>query len=130
MQRIVLFSKLHHARITEANLEYEGSFSIDEEIMIASDIHENEQVNIYNLENGERFTTYAIKAKYGSRIMQANGACAHKVKVGHRVIVCTYGSIENELIKTHKPKVFYLDSNNNFTKKVEHDNLINIGVVA
>lgn len=116
MKRFFLLSKLHHARITEANLEYEGSFSIDEEIMTAANIYENEQVHIYNLENGERFSTYSIKAPYGSRIMQANGACAHKVKVRDRVIVCTYG-ISDTPITSLVPTILFLDENNNFVLK-------------
>jgi aspartate 1-decarboxylase len=118
MERIVLLSKLHHARITQADLEYEGSFSIDKEVMQAAGIFINEQVNVYNVENGERFTTYAIEAPAGSRVMQANGACAHKVKVGDRVIICTYGSIQSYLILTHEPTVLFLDSNNAYKRKI------------
>lgn len=117
MHKFFLLSKLHHARITEANLEYEGSFSIDEEIMTIANIHENEQLHIYNLENGERFSTYAIIAPHGSRIMQANGACAHKVKVGDRVIICTYGMLEFNKTFTHRPTVLLMDEKNNFSIK-------------
>lgn len=119
MRRDFLISKLHHARITHADLEYEGSFSIDEEIMKSADIRENEKVYVYNVDNGERFSTYAIKAPYGSRIMQANGACAHKVRVKDRVIICTYGTQDISGNEEHVPTILFLDQDNNFILKEE-----------
>lgn len=121
MKRNFLFAKLHQARATHCNLEYEGSFSIDEEIMKASGILENEQVHVYNLENGFRFSTYAIKAPAKSKIFGANGACAHLVDVGDRLIICTYTDLEKSEWENHEPIVLFIDLNNNWTKKKEEN---------
>lgn len=119
MKRIFMYAKLHQAHVTCADPDYEGSFSIDEELLEASGILENEQVQVYNIDNAERFTTYAIKAPRGSRMMGANGACAHKVKPGHRVIICTYAELEPHEWINFKPTVLFLDQNNNFRIKTE-----------
>lgn len=112
MQLTVLKAKLHQARITHAELHYEGSCAIDGELLDKSGIHEYEQIQIYNITNGERFTTYAIRAENGSRIISANGAAAHKARPGDRVIICSYGSIEEKEMENFKPKLIYLDENN------------------
>jgi aspartate 1-decarboxylase len=117
MKRYFLLSKLHQVRVTSADLNYEGSFSIDEEILRAANIYVNEQINVYNIENGARFTTYAIPAPFGSKIFQGNGACAHHVKKGDRVIICTYGLLEAHEIANHHPKVLLFDQQNNFKHK-------------
>jgi aspartate 1-decarboxylase len=108
----MLKSKLHQARVTHAELEYEGSCAIDSELLEAAGIHEYEQIQIYNIDNGERFTTYAIRAERGSRIISVNGAAAHKAQPGHRVIICTYAQLEEKELATYKPILVYLDQAN------------------
>jgi aspartate 1-decarboxylase len=88
MQVTLLKCKLHRACVTHAELEYEGSCAIDEDLMGLAGIREYEQIQIYNVTNGERFTTYAIRAEAGSRIISVNGAAAHKASPGDRVIIC------------------------------------------
>lgn len=117
MNRTFLYAKLHQARVTHADLHYEGSFAIDEEILEASTILENEQIHVYNIDNASRFTTYAIKAERGSRIMGANGACAHLVKPGNRVIICAYATMALSEYHTLKPMILFLDEKNNYIQK-------------
>lgn len=117
MKRIFLYAKLHRAMVTQADLHYEGSFSIDEELLIESGIKENEQIHVLNIDNGNRFITYAIKAPYQSRMMCANGACAHLVKPGHRVIICAYAELNEKQIEHFEPKVLFLDEHNNYRIK-------------
>lgn len=108
----MLKAKLHRACVTHSELHYEGSCAIDGELLDLAGIHEYEQIQIYNVSNGERFTTYAIRAENGSRIISVNGAAAHKAAVSDRVIICAYGGYsEAELLK-HKPKLVYLDEDN------------------
>ncbi len=112
MQLIVLKSKLHQACVTHADLDYEGSCAIDGELLDLAGIHEYEQIQIYNISNGARFTTYAIRAENGSRVISVNGAAAHKAKPGDRVIICSYGSIDEKDISRYKPTLVYLDQQN------------------
>ena len=112
MQTLMLKAKLHRACVTHSELEYDGSCAIDSQLLDASGIREYEQIQIYNLANGERFTTYAIRAEAGSRIISVNGAAAHKAAVGHRVIICAYGSYSEAELLNHKPKLLYLDDSN------------------
>lgn len=116
MQLTVLKTKLHRACVTHADVDYEGSCAIDGELLDASGIHEYEQIQIYNVANGERFTTYAIRAENGSRIISVNGAAAHRAAPGDRVIICAYGAIEAGEIRQHKPRLIYLDENNHVTR--------------
>lgn len=116
MQRTILSSKIHQARLTHAELEYEGSCAIDEEILQEAGIAEFEQIQIYNIDNGERFTTYAIKAERGSKIFSLNGAAAHKGSIGDRVIICTYAVIQEQEFDNHRPCLIYLNSDNNITR--------------
>lgn len=115
MQLTVLKAKLHRACVTHAELEYEGSCAIDGRLLEAAGIHEYEQIQIYNIANGERFTTYAIRAEDGSNIISVNGAAAHKATPGDRIIICAYGTIEAEEARAHKPTLVYLDENNHVT---------------
>ena len=93
MEITVLKTKLHQACVTHAELEYDGSCAIDGVLLDKAGIHEYEQIDIYNITNGERFTTYAIRAEENSRIISVNGAAAHKANPGDRVIICAYGRI-------------------------------------
>ena len=112
MQRIMLKSKLHRVHVTHAELDYEGSCAIDEDLLDAADMREYQQIDIYNVSNGERFTTYAIRAQRGSGIISVNGAAAHKAKPGDIVIIATYAMYnELELQKFH-PQLVYVDADN------------------
>ena len=116
MQRTMLKSKIHRATVTHSELNYEGSCAIDEDLLEAADIHEYEQIQIYNVGNGERFTTYALRAENGSGVISVNGAAAHKARVGDRVIICSYCEVDAREAKVHKPKLVYLDEGNRVTR--------------
>ena len=116
MQLTLLKAKLHQARVTHAELEYEGSCAIDADLLKEAGIHEYEQIQIYNLNNGERFTTYAIRAQAGSRIISINGAAAHKANPGDRVIICAYAELAQHEVANFKPKLVYLDADNRITR--------------
>lgn len=111
-QVTMLKAKLHQACVTDACLEYEGSCAIDAELLEKSGIREYEQIHIYNLANGERFTTYAIRAESGTRIISINGAAAHKASRGDRIIICAYAGMSEEEAGTFKPVLVYLDEEN------------------
>lgn len=115
MQLTLLKCKLHRACVTHAELDYEGSCAIDTELLEAAGIREYEQIDIYNITNGERFTTYAIKAEAGSKIISVNGAAAHKARPGDRVIICAYAGMSEAEAARHKPSLVYLDEHNNIT---------------
>ncbi len=115
MQLTLLKAKLHRACVTHAELDYEGSCAIDGDLLDAAGIREYEQIQIYNLGNGERFETYAIRAEHGSRIISVNGAAAHKARVGDRVIICAYVGMSAAEAEIHKPKLVYLDERNHVT---------------
>ncbi len=112
MRLTLLKAKLHQARVTHSELEYEGSCAIDGRLLDTARIHEYEQIQIYNLANGERFTTYAIRAEAGSGIVSVNGAAAHKAKPGDRVIICAYADLEEREVARFKPTLVYLDKCN------------------
>ena len=112
MQCTMLKAKLHQARVTHAELEYEGSCAIDGELMDMAGILEYEQIQIYNLENGERFTTYAIRGEDGSRMISVNGAAAHKASPDDRVIICAYASYSSAELINFKPRLLYMDEGN------------------
>ncbi len=120
MHVTVLKAKLHQARVTHSELEYDGSCAIDGYLLDKAGIHEYEQIDIYNINNGERFTTYAIRAQDHSRIISVNGAAAHKASTGDRVIICSYGTINENEIKKYKPTLVYLDSGNNILRIEDH----------
>ena len=112
MQLTLLKAKLHQARVTHSELEYEGSCAIDADLLNEAGIHEYEQIHIYNLNNGERFTTYAIRAEDNSGIISVNGAAAHKASPGDRVIICTYAVLSQQEASAFKPTLIYLDEAN------------------
>ena len=115
MQITLLKNKLHRACVTHAELDYEGSCAIDTDLMELAGIQEYEQLHIYNVTNGERFSTYAICAEKGSKIISINGAAAHKASVGDRIIICTYGGMSAAEGQAYKPALGYLDEENNVT---------------
>jgi aspartate 1-decarboxylase len=122
MKRIMLLAKLHRAVVTEADLHYEGSCGIDENLMEAADMREFEKIELYNINNGERFSTYIIKAARGSGAISLNGAAARKAHVGDHLIICTYGPIDDHEAVSPIPKVVLLDDHNRIKeiKKISH----------
>lgn len=115
MRRIMMKSKLHRVHVTHAELEYEGSVAIDSRLLDAADIREYERIEVYNLKNGERFSTYAIRAEAGSGIVSVNGAAAHKADPGDIVIICAYAEYEERELVNFKPRLVYVDANNRIT---------------
>lgn len=113
MFREFLKAKIHRATITQANLNYSGSFSIDEEILNKAGILPNERIHVYNINSGQRFETYAIKAKRGSREFGLNGAAARLGSVGDLVIIVAYCYLSEDEIAGHQHKIVILDENNN-----------------
>lgn len=109
----MLYSKIHRATVTDANLNYVGSITIDEELMQASHLRVGQKVDIVNINNGERFQTYVIKGKAGSKDMCLNGAAARKVEIGDKIIVIAYASYNEEELETYKPTVVIVDEKNN-----------------
>ena len=120
MQRIMLKAKLHRVRVTHSELHYEGSCAIDDDLLDAADIREYQQIDIYNVTNGERFTTYAIRAQRGSGVISVNGAAAHKANPGDILIIATYAMYnELELQKFH-PQLVYVDEHNRIIAQRDH----------
>jgi len=115
MHCIFLKAKLHRACVTHAELNYEGSCAIDGLLLDLARINEYEQIQIYNLNNGERFTTYAIRAQEGSKVISINGAAAHKAQPKDRIIICAYIALTPEEMVLHKPTLVYLDESNTVT---------------
>ena len=112
MQLTMLKSKLHRATVTHAVLDYEGSCAIDGTLLDMANILEYEAVVIYNVTNGERFSTYAIRAEEESGIISVNGAAAHKAKEGDCLIICTYAEFAQQEAAKHKPSLIYMHSDN------------------
>ncbi len=116
MQRTLLLGKLHKARVTHAVLNYEGSCSIDLDLLDAAGILENEQIDIYNVDTGARFHTYAIAGERGSGMISLNGAAARMAAVGDTVIIAAYGIFDEAEAKAHKPKLVYLNEKNEIVR--------------
>jgi aspartate 1-decarboxylase len=112
MLRTMLQAKLHRVRVTEADLEYEGSCGIDRALLDASGIVPNQYIELYNINNGERFSTYVIEAPRGSGVISLNGAAARKAMVGDLLIICTYSQYSEAELATHKPVVVLVDERN------------------
>lgn len=112
MLREFLNSKIHRATVTDANLNYVGSITIDEEFLEKANILEWEKVEILNINNGERFQTYALKGKRGSKVFCLNGAAARKAQPGDKIIIVTYAQLNENEIKTHKPTIIQVNDNN------------------
>lgn len=112
MQRTLLKSKLHRVHVTHSELHYEGSCAIDENLLEAADIHEYERIDIYNVTNGERFSTYAIKAQRGSGIISVNGAAAHKADPKDIIIIASYAQYAEIELEKYSPRLIYVDALN------------------
>ena len=115
MEITLLKSKLHQATVTLTELEYEGSCAIDAHLLETAGIREYEQIEIYNVTNGERFTTYAILAEENSGIISVNGAAAHKANPGDIIIICAYVGLNQQELVSFKPKLVYVDDKNQIT---------------
>ena len=113
MRKTLLKSKLHRINVTQVELDYEGSCAIDKNFIEAAGMQEYEKIEVYNVTNGERFSTYLIFAEAGSKTLSVNGAAAHKVSLNDIVIICTYGSYNEHESKNHQPTLVYFDTNNN-----------------
>jgi aspartate 1-decarboxylase len=112
MQRTMLKSKLHRVHVTHSELDYEGSCAIDENLLEAANISEYEQIHLYNVTNGERFSTYAILAERGSGIISVNGAAAHKAAPGDIMIIASYANYNELELQKFSPQLVYVDNNN------------------
>lgn len=112
MQRIMLKSKLHRVHVTHSELHYEGSCAIDEELLEAANIHEYEQISIWNVTNGQRFTTYAIRAERHSGIISVNGAAAHKAHPQDIIIIASFANYDEAELETYSPQLVYVDHQN------------------
>ena len=127
MQRIMLKSKLHRVTVTQAELHYEGSCAIDDELLDAADIKEYQQIDIYNVNNGERFSTYAIRAERGTGTISVNGAAARLAAPGDLLIIASYASMNELELAKFEPDLVYVDALNRIT---HHSRRIPVQAVA
>ena len=116
MDRVLLKSKIHRATVTEANLDYEGSITIDKDLMDAAELVPYEQVHIFNMTNGQRFFTYVIEGRPGSGVICTNGAAAHLAREGDAVIIASFASYNENEVERHEPKLVYLNGKNKIKK--------------
>src|SRR6201747_2514363 len=112
MQRQMLKSKIHRATVTDCDVDYIGSITVDTELMAQADLITNEQVHVWDIENGSRFVTYVIDGDPGSRTMQVNGADAHLVEPGHKIIVASFGAYDEADLERYAPVVVHVDAEN------------------
>lgn len=112
----MLKCKLHRASVTECDLNYEGSISIDKKLIEASGLLINERVEIYNIDNGERFATYVIEGEAGTGVIGLNGAAARKACVGDKLIICAYAQMSEDEARSHEPRIVIVGARNKITK--------------
>ncbi|MDQ3571786.1 MAG: aspartate 1-decarboxylase [Actinomycetota bacterium] len=108
----MLKSKIHRATVTECDVDYVGSITIDPELMQAADLIPNEQVHVWDIDNGSRFVTYVIEGEAGSRTMQVNGAAARLTRAGHKIIVGSFGAYDEDELRAYSPMVVHVDDGN------------------
>ncbi|SFD46878.1 aspartate 1-decarboxylase [Paracidovorax konjaci] len=120
MFRTLLKSKIHRASATHCELHYEGSCAIDEDLLDASGIAENEQVHIWNINNGERFVTYAIRGERGSGIVSVNGSAARRASVGDLLIIAAFAQVDEADVAAHRPRLVFVDAANRQVALREH----------
>jgi L-aspartate-alpha-decarboxylase len=116
MLRTLLNGKIHRATVTHCELHYEGSCAIDQDLLEAAGICENEQIHVWNINNGERFVTYAILAERGSGIISLNGSAARRASVGDLVILAAFAQVDSRELATHKPRLVFVDQHNRVTE--------------
>jgi L-aspartate-alpha-decarboxylase len=112
MYRTLLKSKIHRATVTQCELHYEGSCAIDEDLLDAADICENEQVHIWNIANGERFITYAIRGERGTGMISVNGSAARRAAVGDLIIIAAFAQVPEDHVAAHAPRLVFVDATN------------------
>jgi aspartate 1-decarboxylase len=112
MFRTLLKSKIHRVAVTQCELHYEGSCAIDENLLEAANLVENEQIHIWNINNGERFVTYAIKGERGSGMISVNGSAARRASVGDLIIIAAFGQVHEDQVPTYRPKLVFVDEQN------------------
>jgi aspartate 1-decarboxylase len=110
--RTLLKSKIHRVAVTHCELHYEGSCAIDENLLEAAGIVENEQIHVWNIDNGERFVTYAIKGQRGTGMISVNGSAARRAAVGDLIIIAAFAQVHEEQVPSHKPKLVFVDEAN------------------
>jgi aspartate 1-decarboxylase len=115
MFRTMLKSKIHRVAVTQCELHYEGSCAIDENLLDAANIAENEQIHIWNINNGERFVTYAIKGERGSGMISVNGSAARRAAAGDLIIIAAFAQVHDDQIATHQPQLVFVDGHNRQT---------------
>ena len=120
MYRTLLKSKIHRAAATHCELHYEGSCAIDEDLLDAAGMVENEQVHIWNINNGERFITYAIKGQRGSGMISVNGSAARRASVGDLLIIAAFAQVPEDQVATHQPQLVFVDEHNRQTQLRPH----------
>ena len=120
MYRTLLKSKIHRAAATHCELHYEGSCAIDEDLLDAAGMVENEQVHIWNINNGERFITYAIKGQRGSGMISVNGSAARRASVGDLLIIAAFAQVPEDQVATHQPQLVFVDEHNRQTQLRHH----------
>ncbi|MDQ6915850.1 MAG: aspartate 1-decarboxylase [Actinomycetota bacterium] len=120
MQRVMLKSKIHRATVTDCDLHYVGSITVDPDLLEAADVREHEQVHVLDVDNGARFETYAIAGERGSRQMQVNGAAARLVARGDTIIVISYAGYDEEELEGHAPRVVHVTRGNEIVQ-VDHE---------
>ena len=112
MFRTLLKSKIHRVAVTQCELHYEGSCAIDEDLLDAANIMANEQVHIWNINNGERFITYAIQGERGSGMISVNGSAARRASAGDLIIIAAFAQVHEDQVATHEPQLVFVDANN------------------
>ena len=115
MFRTLLKSKIHRVAVTQCELHYEGSCAIDENLLDAANIFENEQIHIWNINNGERFITYAIRGERGTGMISVNGSAARRASAGDLIIIAAFAQVAEVDVSTHEPKLVFVDENNQQT---------------
>ena len=121
MTREMLRAKVHRITVTECDVEYEGSLTLDRDLMDACGMRAFERIDVYDVDNASRFSTYVIEGPRGSGACCVNGAAARLVEVGHRVIVAAYAAMDEDEIRTHLPKVVLVDGRNRITAVKTHE---------
>jgi aspartate 1-decarboxylase len=116
MFRTLLKSKIHRVAVTHCELHYEGSCAIDEDLLEAANLVENEQIHIWNINNGERFITYAIKGERGSGMISINGSAARSAVVGDLIIIAAFAQVHDDQVATHQPELVFVDNKNKQTE--------------
>ena len=124
MQRQMLKSKIHRATVTGCDVDYVGSITIDPELMRSADLIPNEQVHVWDINNGARFVTYAIEGEPGSRAMQVNGAAARLTREGHKIIVASFGAYDESDLEAYAPVVVHVDERNEVVRTDSHPEVL------